>query len=98
MFSINSLLNECFKEIFKHVRNQGSGLFTSLLVNKLWCVNVVYVLWSKPFEFIAGKKGSRKTASIIQMYLKFLSKEDRKEIEILVNENGDGENEEASTP
>ncbi|CAH1765590.1 2446_t:CDS:2 [Entrophospora sp. SA101] len=84
MTVINSLPNECFQEIFEHVSNQGPGLFSSLLVNKIWCINVVYVLWSRPFE---KKYKFVKTPIIIQTYLRFLSIEDRKEIETLINKN-----------
>nr|CAG8480224.1 3393_t:CDS:2 [Entrophospora candida] len=82
MTVINSLPNECLQEIFEHVSNQGPGLFSSLLVNKIWCMNVVYVLWSRPFE---KKYKFVKTPIIIQTYLRFLSIEDRKEIETLIN-------------
>jgi hypothetical protein len=47
-----SLPAECLQHIFAHLSHSKSSLHSCLLVNRLWCVNVVKVLWSQPFHLL----------------------------------------------
>lgn len=47
-----SLPAECLQHIFAHLSYSKSSLHSCLLVNRLWCVNVVKVLWSQPFHLL----------------------------------------------
>ncbi|CAG8465183.1 14298_t:CDS:2 [Rhizophagus irregularis] len=50
--SSKSLPAECLQHIFAHLSYSKSSLHSCLLVNRLWCVNVVKVLWSQPFHLL----------------------------------------------
>ncbi len=48
--------NECLQEVFKHLdENDTKTLFSILLVNRLWCQNIVSILWKNPFNFNKSK-------------------------------------------
>ncbi|KAF0467196.1 f-box domain-containing protein [Gigaspora margarita] len=40
--------NEIFLEIFNNLRASHRSLFSCLLVNRRWCINIVPILWSEP--------------------------------------------------
>ncbi|CAG8542689.1 6332_t:CDS:2 [Funneliformis caledonium] len=84
-----SLPSECLQHIFLHLSYSKSTLHSCLLVNRLWCVNVVKVLWSQPFHLLnicASSSGqcSRtpkdtylQCAALINIYLSFLDREEK---------------------
>ncbi|RIA83545.1 hypothetical protein C1645_880422 [Glomus cerebriforme] len=48
---VKNLPNECLSEIFKHIdENDTKTLFSILQVNRLWCQNIVSILWENPFK------------------------------------------------
>ncbi|KAF0461705.1 hypothetical protein F8M41_000375 [Gigaspora margarita] len=73
------LPSETLHEIFEHLVQSNHDdekishlLYPCLLVNRSWCVDMIKVLWNRPFHFL--KKNSSK---LIQVYLDGLSKEER---------------------
>ncbi|CAG8831520.1 2752_t:CDS:1, partial [Racocetra persica] len=81
---VEKLPAETLHEIFEHMIQNDHGnenlshlLFPCLLVSRSWCLNMIEVLWSRPFHLM------RKTSSkLIQVYLDSLSKAERKELAI----------------
>ncbi|CAG8577520.1 3985_t:CDS:1 [Cetraspora pellucida] len=79
---VEKLPAETLHEIFERIiqtdnsnENLSQLLFPCLLVCRSWCLNMVQVLWSKPFHLL------RKTSSkLIQVYLDGLSKAERKDL------------------
>ncbi|KAF0557219.1 RNI-like protein [Gigaspora margarita] len=41
------LPNECLHGIFSNIKGQHNNLFSCLLVNRQWCVNVLPILWNE---------------------------------------------------
>ncbi|CAI2174020.1 16326_t:CDS:1 [Funneliformis geosporum] len=101
--SSKSLPSECLQHIFLHLSYSKSTLHSCLLVNRLWCVNVVKVLWSQPFHLLntctssSGQCGRTpkdtylKCAALINIYLSFLDREETNNLlnnRIILNNNG----------
>ncbi|CAG8588039.1 31146_t:CDS:1, partial [Racocetra persica] len=44
------LPEDILKEIFENFEDETGSLFSSLLVNRLWCLNVIPILWKNPLK------------------------------------------------
>ncbi|KAF0441055.1 hypothetical protein F8M41_004029 [Gigaspora margarita] len=44
------LPEDILKEIFENFEEEIGSLFSSLLVNRLWCLNVIPILWKNPLK------------------------------------------------
>ncbi|KAF0530346.1 f-box domain-containing protein [Gigaspora margarita] len=64
------LPNECLFEIFTYLRTYYRCLFSCLLVNRQWCMNVVPILWSSPLSYFEDKR-------LIRIYLLSLNDEEQ---------------------
>src|SRR4051794_38421665 len=49
------LPTECMELIFKYLLQEDARLYSSLLVNRYWCKNVVPFLWNRPFSLVSNK-------------------------------------------
>jgi hypothetical protein len=50
------LPTECMEQIFKYVLQvEDAKLYSSLLVNRYWCKNVVPFLWNRPFSLVSNQ-------------------------------------------
>src|SRR6266542_1247577 len=69
------LTTECIQEILKHVQIDNN-LFSCLLINRVWCENVIKILWSNPFKY---KKiyNKRKRYKFLNNYLKSLNQKEK---------------------
>ncbi|KAF0467842.1 RNI-like protein [Gigaspora margarita] len=69
-----TLPNECLSEIFNNFGNNNSSkyrfLFSSLLVNRQWCRNVIPVLWSRSLSYIRDRR-------LMRIYLLSLNAEEK---------------------
>jgi hypothetical protein len=75
---MDSFPNEILQKIYKYNFDDVRTLHSCLLVNKLWCNNVVPILWNRPFHLlllIYNKKYNKKSYEIISTYLSCLDKE-----------------------
>lgn len=68
--------NEILQEIFNNFVNDICSLHSCLLVNKIWSINVVAILWNRPFHYISL------SSQIISTYLSCLEKEKRLELDL----------------
>ncbi|CAG8614264.1 1182_t:CDS:1 [Funneliformis caledonium] len=68
------LPTECIQEILKHVQTD-ENLFSCLLVNHAWCINVIPLLWSDPFKY---KEITRETKNFyfLDNYLRSLNQDE----------------------
>ncbi|KAF0556874.1 hypothetical protein F8M41_014605 [Gigaspora margarita] len=88
----SSLPSECLSHIFENLSNDRASLRNCLLVNRLWCLNAVTVLWSQPFHLVnvcpskttssntcirSQKKRLIQCSILLNIYLSFLSKEEK---------------------
>ncbi|CAG8682580.1 3754_t:CDS:2 [Racocetra fulgida] len=44
------LPEDILKEIFENLEDETGSLFSSILVNRLWCLNVIPILWKNPLK------------------------------------------------
>lgn len=50
------LPTECMEQIFKYLLQlEDAKLYSSLLVNRYWCKNVVPFLWNRPFSIVSNQ-------------------------------------------
>ncbi|CAI2169497.1 19727_t:CDS:2 [Funneliformis geosporum] len=64
---------ECLEQILKYLLYYRSTLFNCLLVNRLWCRQVVPLLWSRPFGRLQWKSSSR----LIKTYISCMTKDEK---------------------
>ncbi|EXX75131.1 uncharacterized protein OCT59_021698 [Rhizophagus irregularis] len=66
------LPSECLQEIFKYIdENDTKTLYSILLVNRLWCSNIVSILWRNPFKNQKEEKISYKILLTLLSYNPF---------------------------
>ncbi|GBC10513.1 hypothetical protein RclHR1_00970014 [Rhizophagus clarus] len=74
--------NECLQEILKHIdENDTKTLYSSLLVNRLWCLNSVSILWKNPFKIQKKEKISYKILLTLLSYYYYNNKDNEGEEE-----------------
>ncbi|CAI2177213.1 14841_t:CDS:1 [Funneliformis geosporum] len=64
---------DCLLDIFNHLKDDGSSLYSCVLVNRLWCRLVIPILWSQPFELSSEERHLK----IIKTYFSCLSDIDK---------------------
>jgi hypothetical protein len=55
--------------IFKGLRNDSKSLFSSLMVNRLWCETIIPILWKNPWCYDINYKNKNYLFIIITSYL-----------------------------
>ncbi|RHZ78298.1 hypothetical protein Glove_166g193 [Diversispora epigaea] len=55
---------ECMRRIIKHVEKKRDVL-SCLLVNKYWCINVIPLLWARPFDNVSTENRYKLTRTYI---------------------------------
>ncbi|CAB5320001.1 unnamed protein product [Rhizophagus irregularis] len=73
--------NEILQEIFKYIVNDIDHLHSCLLVNKIWCSNVVPILWNRPFHLLL-LHNNHLSHQIISTYLSCLDKDERSKLDL----------------
>ncbi|RHZ44580.1 hypothetical protein Glove_718g53 [Diversispora epigaea] len=43
---------ECLRLIFIHLKDNRTSLHSCILVNRLWCINGIDILWTEPFHLL----------------------------------------------
>ncbi|CAG8541821.1 5728_t:CDS:2 [Diversispora eburnea] len=77
-----SLPTETFREIFKYL--DIFSLNNCALVNKLWCINSVGLIWQDPFEFLSEEREMiSRGPKIINTYISCLSPKSLKNLNII---------------
>jgi len=66
---------EILQEIFKHFDNDINRLHSCLFVNKIWSMNVVSLLWNRPFHLLL-QNNFKLSHRIISTYIISLDKEE----------------------
>ncbi|CAI2162137.1 2175_t:CDS:2 [Funneliformis geosporum] len=80
---MSSLPPEILQEIFYNLDAGHNGLrtlFSCLLVNRYWCLNIVEILWSKPFYYSNAFAKNPNFFRIIDVFLACLDEEDREDL------------------
>ncbi|RIB24936.1 hypothetical protein C2G38_2167244 [Gigaspora rosea] len=65
--------NECIHAILINLVKDSKSLFSCCLVNRLWCLNAIPILWSNPLQ-------RKVSESLIRTYLSTLSLEEKKHL------------------
>ncbi|CAG8590662.1 23680_t:CDS:1 [Cetraspora pellucida] len=64
------LPSDCLSNIFSYLDTDASSLYSSLLVNRTWCLNVVPVLWRRTFYMTSHSNFStKKRGQLVATYL-----------------------------
>ncbi|CAG8434888.1 770_t:CDS:1 [Diversispora eburnea] len=70
--SIPKLPVECMRRIIKHVEKKRD-ILSCLLVNKYWCINVIPLLWERPFDNVSTENRYK----LIRTYISCLEEEEK---------------------
>ncbi|RIA97934.1 hypothetical protein C1645_732059 [Glomus cerebriforme] len=68
---------DCLIEILEHLRNDTSALHSCILVNRIWCLFAVRILWRSPFEHVNSEKYG---SLAIRTYISCLSDQEKQKL------------------
>ncbi|CAG8438909.1 6685_t:CDS:1 [Diversispora eburnea] len=60
---------ECLRLIFTHLKDDRTSLHSCILVNRLWCIICIDILWSEPFHLLYTCNKNPCVCSLAKRYL-----------------------------